>query len=226
MGTKRPPYSWLTHIETPKQLLDVVASGEYSPLELLLESTTTPDAIKELAKQCCQPGPIMRPTFAQISELIIAAIPEGADPRPVARIKNKRPLRRAKLADDPSSPSTSERGKSGQDQSYRDKFRSRSKTQADKSYRVEDAGSPPSPRTNPDSQASALFQTFSDTLLQTFTPGKGPRTPMDKSYPVEEAASPPSPRTNPATQSGALFQTFSDALSTTYMPKTPKGDAE
>ena len=214
MGTKRPPYSWLTHIETPKQLLDVVASGEYSPLELLLESTTTLDAIKELAKQCCQPGPIMRPTFAQISELIIAAIPEGADPRPVARIKNKRPLRRATL---PDSPSSSDRGKSGLDQSYRDKFRSRSKTQADKSYRVEDAGSPPSPRTNPDSQASALFQTFSDTLLQTFTPGKGPKTPTDKSYPVEEAAPTPSPRTNPDTQAGALFQTFSDALAT-YTP--------
>ena len=214
MGTKRPPYSWLTHIETPKQLLDVVASGEYSPLELLLESTTTPDAIKELAKQCCQPGPIMRPTFAQISELIIAAIPEGVDPRPVARIKNKRPLRRATL---PDSPSSSDRGKSGLDQSYRDKFRSRSKTQADKSYRVEDAGSPPSPRTNPDSQASALFQTFSDTLLQTFTPGKGPKTPTDKSYPVEEAAPTPSPRTNPDTQAGALFQTFSDALAT-YTP--------
>ena len=244
MGTKRPPYSWLTHIETPKQLLDVVASGEYSPLELLLESTTTPDAIKELAKQCCQPGPIMRPTFAQISEKVSeavnvafgAATPRGSshvDPRPVARIKNKRPLRRATL---PDSPSTSERGKSGQDQSYRDKFRSRSKTQADKSYRVEDAGSPPSPRTNPDSQASALFQTFSDTLLQTFTPGKGPRTPMDKSYPVEEAPSPPSPRTNPDSQASALFQTFSDALATftpgkgaldaTYIPKTPKGDAE
>jgi len=244
MGTKRPPYSWLTHIETPKQLLDVVASGEYSPLELLLESTTTPDAIKELAKQCCQPGPIMRPTFAQISEKVSeavnvafgAATPRGSshvDPRPVARIKNKRPLRRATL---PDSPSSSDRGKSGLDQSYRDKFRSRSKTQADKSYRVEDAGSPPSPRTNPDSQASALFQTFSDTLLQTFTPGKGPRTPMDKSYPVEEAASPPSPRTNPDSQASALFQTFSDALATftpgkgaldaTYIPKTPKGDAE
>jgi hypothetical protein len=53
----------------------------------------------------------------------------------------------------------------------------------DKSYPVEEAASPPSPRTNPDSQASALFQTFSDALA-TFTPGKGaldatyiPKTP-------------------------------------------------
>jgi serine/threonine protein kinase len=184
MGTKRPPYSWLTHIETPKQLLDVVASGEYSPLELLLFSTTTPQAVKDLAKQCCQPGPIMRPTFGQISELIIAAIPEGAEPRPVARIRNKRPLRRANLPSLPDSPSTSDR-ESGSP-SYRDKFRSRSKTQMDKSYRVEEAASPPSPRTNPDSHAGALFQTFSDTLLSTFTPGKGalsatyiPKTPKD-----------------------------------------------
>ena len=189
MGTKRPPYSWLTHIETPKQLLDVVASGEYSPLELLLESATTPQAVKDLAKQCCQPGPIMRPTFGQISELIMAAIPEGAEPRPVARIRNKRPLRRAMLPSLPDSPSTSDRESSSPtklDQSYRDKFRSRSKTQMDKSYRVNEAASPPSPRTNPDSHAGALFQTFSDTLLSTFTPGKGalsatyiPKTPKD-----------------------------------------------
>jgi len=239
MGTKRPPYSWLTHIETPKQLLDVVASGEYSPLELLLFSTTTPQAVKDLAKQCCQPGPIMRPTFGQISELIIATIPEGTEPRPVARIRNKRPLRRAMLPSLPDSPSTSDRESSSPtklDQSYRDKFRSRSKTQMDKSYRVNEAASPPSPRTNPDSHAGALFQTFSDTLLSTFTPGKGPKTQTDKSFPVEEAASPPSPRTNPATQTGALFQTFSDALATytpgkgalsaTYIPKTPKDDEE
>ena len=191
MGTKRPPYSWLTHIQTPKQLLDVVASGEYSPLELLLFSTTTPQAMKDLAKQCCQPGPISRPTFEQISELISAAIPEGADPRPLARIKDKSPLRRVSLLR-PSllSPSTSEwqlgSHTSGMDQSYRDKFRSRSKTQMDKSYRVEGATSPPSPRTNPDTHAGALYQTFSDTLLATYTPGKGafgatftPLTPKD-----------------------------------------------
>jgi hypothetical protein len=126
------------------------------------------------------------------------------------------------------------------DQPYRDKFRSRSKTQMDKSYRVEEAASPPPtpppPRTNPDSHAGALFQTFSDTLLQTFTPGKGPKTQTDESFPVEEAASSPSPRTNPGTQAGALFQTFSDALATftpgkgaldaTYIPKTPKDDEE
>jgi len=180
MGTKRPPYSWLTHIETPKQLLDVVASGEYSPLELLLESATTPQAVKDLAKQCCQPGPIMRPTFGQISELIMAAIPEGAELRPAARIRNKHPLRRAMLPSLPDSPSTSDR-ESGSptklDQSYRDKFRSRSKTQMDKSYHVEEAKSPPlsppPPRANPDSHAGALFQTFSDTLISTFTPDKG-----------------------------------------------------
>ena len=212
MGTKRPPYSWLTHIETPKQLLDVVASGEYSPLELLLFSTTTPQAVKDLAKQCCQPGPIMRPTFAQISELIIATIPEGAEPRPVARIRNKRPLRRALLASLPDSPSTSDRESNSPtklDQSYRDKFRSRSKTQMDKSYRVEDAASPPSPRTNPDTHAGALFQTFSDTLLSTFTPGK-----VGKGNPLSATYIPKTPKDDEG------------ALSATYIPKTPKDDEE
>ena len=125
-----------------------------------------------------------------------STIPEGAEPRPVARIRNKRPLRRALLASLPDSPSTSDRESNSPtklDQSYRDKFRSRSKTQMDKSYRVEDAASPPSPRTNPDTHAGALFQTFSDTLLSTFTPGK-----VGKGNP----------------------------LSATYIPKTPKDDEE
>jgi len=152
MGTKRPPYSWLTHIETPKQLIEVVRVGEYSPLELLLESTTTPDAIKELAKKCCEPGSITRPTFEQISGLITAAIPEGVDPRPVARIKNKRPLKTGL----PESP--------GADGSESTKFREKFKSKA---LEVPD-----------EEKKATLFETFSDTLLTTFTP-KGSRVGKD-----------------------------------------------
>jgi len=193
MGTKRPPYSWLTHIETPKQLLDVVASGEYSPLELLLESTTTSDSIKDLAKSCCQPGPIVRPTFEQISQKVSeavnvafgAATPRGSsnvDPRPVARIKNKRPLRTSIIAapgaPERDSTASSDSLTSTMDQSYREKFKNRSKSSLEKSYRVNtdapaspggEASAPPPPAESNNS----LFQTFSDTLLATFTPGKG-----------------------------------------------------
>ena len=193
MGSKRPPYAWLTHIETPKQLLDVVASGEYSPLELLLEGTTTPDSMKDLAKSCCQPGPIMRPTFEQISQKVSeavnvafgAATPRGSsnvDPRPVARIKNKRPLRTSIIAA-PGAPERDSTASSDSltatiDQSYREKFKNRSKSSLEKSYRVNtdapaspggEASAPPPPAESNNS----LFQTFSDTLLATFTPGKG-----------------------------------------------------
>jgi serine/threonine protein kinase len=158
MGSKRPPYAWLTHIETPKQLLDVVASGEYSPLELLLESETTPDAIKELAKQCCHATPSKRPEFGNISGMIKAAIPEGNDPRPLARIKTKRVLRTSMASPD--------------QQSYRDKFKEKSQQKAsklEKSYRRNEGGEADAA----DADKASLFQTFSDTLLTTFTPGKG-----------------------------------------------------
>jgi hypothetical protein len=61
--------------------IEVVREGKYSPLELLLESKTTPDAIKDLAEKCCQRGPSLRPNFEQISGMITAAIPEGIEPR-------------------------------------------------------------------------------------------------------------------------------------------------
>jgi serine/threonine protein kinase len=170
MGSKRPPYAWLQHIETPKQLLEVVKNGEYSPLELLLESTTTPDSIKDLAKKCCNPGPILRPTFEQIAGMVTAAIPEGVDPRPVARIKNKRPLRTS-LPEGPTGSSSAGIRPSSMDQSYRDKFKNRSKSSLEKSYRPNTDGAEEKPAGM--AENPSLFQTFSDTLLTTFTPGKG-----------------------------------------------------
>ena len=243
MGTKRPPYSWLTHIETPKQLLDVVASGEYSPLELLLESTTTPDAIKELAKQCCQPGPILRPNFEQISGMITAAIREDTDPRPVARIKNKRPMRTSIIA----GPGASDRDSTASsdfrpsmDQSYRDKFKNKTKSGAlEKSYRAGAEAATPSPGgvavTAPESPISApisLFQTFSDTLLTTFTPGKAasssvPANVPSTSYALQThqtgvtpgctttAAAPPPPEPKPT-----FFSAFTDTIMGTLNPGT------
>ena len=172
MGSKRPPYAWLTFIETPKQLLEVVKSGEYSPLEMLLESTTTPDAMKELAKQCCHVTPSERPEFGKISAIIAAAVPEGNDPRPLARIKAKRVLRTSMVA-----------GAGDQPLSFRDKFKEKSQLKAsklDKSYRKSEggeangaAGTAVADADSADADKASLFQTFSDTLLQTFTTGKG-----------------------------------------------------
>jgi len=231
MGTKRPPYSWLTHIETPKQLLDVVASGEYSPLELMLESESTPEKIKQLAKQCCQPGPIMRPTFEQISGLISAAIGDCEDPRPVARIKNKRPLRTS-LADTGGSDRSSSKDDyrpSSMDQSYRDKFKNRSKSAGglEKSYRA-DAASSPSVRGSSMTTAeqeepkASLFQTFSDTLLTTFTPGKAGSGGFGAAPPTPPKAEEESPRVQPAAP--AFLSTF--GLGDTLMATFTQGGAK
>ena len=231
MASKRPPYSWLTHIETPKQLLQVIASGEYSPLELMLESESTPEKIKQLAKQCCHPGPIMRPTFEQISGLISAAIGDCEDPRPVARIKNKRPLRTS-LADTGGSDRSSSKDDyrpSSMDQSYRDKFKNRSKSAGglEKSYRA-DAASSPSVRGSSMTTAeqeepkASLFQTFSDTLLTTFTPGKAGSGGFGAAPPTPPKAEEESPRVQPAAP--AFLSTF--GLGDTLMATFTQGGAK
>jgi serine/threonine protein kinase len=171
MGTKRPPYSWLTNIETPKQLVEVVRGGEHSPLELLLESMTTPEAIKELSKLCCQLAPADRPTFDTITGMVTAAIPVGTEPRPVARIRNKRPLRTSVAMDHsrPENPFPSFRDKEMQ-------RRQRSTTAAlEKSYQVDVAGAS-SPGGAGSSMATtedkpSLYTTFADTILSTFASG-------------------------------------------------------
>jgi len=231
MASKRPPYSWLTHIETPKQLLQVIASGEYSPLELMLESESTPEKIKQLAKQCCHPGPIMRPTFEQISGLISAAIGDCEDPRPVARIKNKRPLRTS-LADTGGSDRSNSKDDyrpSSMDQSYRDKFKNRSKSAGglEKSYRA-DAASSPSVRGSSMTTAeqeepkASLFQTFSDTLLTTFTPGKAGSGGFGAAPPTPPKAEEESPRVQPAAP--AFLSTF--GLGDTLMATFTQGGAK
>ena len=167
MGSKRAPYSWLTYIETPKQLIDVVREGKYSPLELLLESKTTPDAIKDLAEKCCQRGPSLRPNFEQISGMITAAIPDGVEPRPVARIRNRRPLRTALLmGSGPTRDAAS--SETGSESKFRDKFKSKA---LEKSYRNNATGAGVT-NMGDDVSRPSLFETFSDTLLATFKEGK------------------------------------------------------
>jgi len=170
MGSKRPPYAWLTHIESPKQLINVIKHGEHSPLELLLESDT-PESMKQLAKACCHPMAGSRPDFETISQKIDVAVPDGVDPRPVARIKNKHPLKTA-MAEGISKP---ERQAGSTDKSYRDKFRNYQKEK--KSTPAELAGT--SAEASGEVERPSLFSTFSDTLLTTFTPGKGPQPSKD-----------------------------------------------
>ena len=60
----------------------------------------------------------------------------------------------------------------GEEPSYRDKFKEKSQQKAsklEKSYRRNEGGEADAA----DADKASLFQTFSDTLLATFTPGKG-----------------------------------------------------
>jgi len=165
MGSKQPPYSWLTHIESPKMLIDAIKSGQYSPLELLLEAKDTPESMKQLAKMCCHPMPNSRPDFETISQKISAAIPDGFDPRPVARIKNKHPLKTT-MAQGVSKP---EREVTSADKSYRDKFRSYQKgKQSTPASPASGAGTSAEAVAEPaEEERPSLFSTFSDALFTT-----------------------------------------------------------
>ena len=72
-------------------MLDVIRSGEVSPLELMLGSQFTPKKVIDVAKDCCLPNPNLRPDFATIAERFSNMLKdEDNDPRPLVRIKNKK----------------------------------------------------------------------------------------------------------------------------------------
>jgi serine/threonine protein kinase len=107
MGTGKIPYEQLK-LKSRNAMLDVIKSGEVSPLELLVENPATPKAIIELAKKCCDPNPASRPRFQDVSEILDQMLPEDApDPRPMARIKNKKIARIGGGKDDSVEASTS-----------------------------------------------------------------------------------------------------------------------
>jgi len=122
--------------------------------------------------------------------MVTAAIPQGADPRPVARIKNKRPVKRASLADivqQSGAESDSGRSKTPSDgdraldmqKSFRDKFRGRSKknelstsTWSDKSYRAGNTST-----WSDKSYRAGNVETFQSTVLNsTYVPHDGRST--------------------------------------------------
>ena len=89
MGSRKIPYQQL-NLRDRQAMLDVIRSGEVSPLELLFETSSTPKKIIDVAKDCCMPDPSMRPDFQTIAERFANMMDEDNDPRPLVRIKNKK----------------------------------------------------------------------------------------------------------------------------------------
>ena len=94
MGTGQIPYQHLGFTDR-NVMLEIIKSGEVSPLELLFDAPNTPKAIIDVAKDCCLPVPKERPTFQSISESLSdmkhgAMVSGEEDLRPLVRIENKK----------------------------------------------------------------------------------------------------------------------------------------
>ncbi len=92
MGTGKAPYhNRLGEIRTRQDMLEMIAEGRASPVELLMQAEDTPPPIVELAVECCDRTPAQRPSFGDISNRIDQqAGGEMDDLRPLVRIKNKK----------------------------------------------------------------------------------------------------------------------------------------
>merc|ERR1711998_379842 len=111
---------------------------------------------------CCMPDPRQRPDFQAIAERFSQIIPEDQDPRPVARIKNKRVITKAVgggFGDNAlAAPGFMHN-------TYRNKFRGMG-TNAPQANQSPRSPSAPSSTVPPDN----FLDTFAQTLLKTFTP--------------------------------------------------------
>jgi len=89
MASGQIPYGQL-NLTDRQQMLNIIKSGECSPLELLFTASGCPKLIINIAKDCCMPEPSSRPDFQQIASRFDDILPEDRDPRPLVRIKNKK----------------------------------------------------------------------------------------------------------------------------------------
>jgi len=179
MGTGQIPYQQLA-LQDRNSMLEVIKSGEVSPLELLFEEANTPKTVIDLAKDCCLPDPKTRPTFQTISEALSAMKSDDDDVRPLVRVKNKKVVSHITVTasaegggggggDSPNKPGFAH-------STYRQKFQRRSSDMRRTSQNSgTDEGSSSSAGTSPKQQggfADAFMDTFSQTILHTFTEGK------------------------------------------------------
>lgn len=166
MSTQKIPYQQLD-LKTQKQMLDVIKAGTTSPLELLFESKC-PNTIVDVAKDCCLPDPKGRPTFQVIAERL-GNLQGDEDPRPLVRIKGKKVLtNRSKGVASPSGGATADAGPAFAHSTYKAKFQALSQEKAATS----DGPAEPSEAPAEGGGMMSFMDTFSQTILRTFTPGK------------------------------------------------------
>ena len=189
MSSGKIPYQQL-NLRDRKAMLDVIRSGEVSPLELLFEAPSIPADILSIAKACCQPDPRGRPDFQSVAERFSKLIDGENDPRPLVRIKNKKVPRisisspsRDSAADADASSPEAPKPAGFMHSTYRGKFQKRSKdssaasasTDIESQSSTRDDASEASEQAENSSATSdsqRFLDTFSQTLLRTFTPGK------------------------------------------------------
>jgi len=181
MGSGQIPYQQLA-LTDRNSMLEVIKSGEVSPLELLFEAANTPKDIIDIAKDCCTPEPKNRLNFQTISEALSAMKSDDDDVRPLVRVKNKKVSHITLQADTEGGVGTSSQPPGFAHSTYRQKFQKRSSDQRRVSGETSgtDEGSSSagtsddqtSARKAPTGFAEAFMDTFSQTILHTFTEGK------------------------------------------------------
>lgn len=194
MGTGRPPYEQL-RLTSPQEVFKVIRSGEFSPLELL-EGSSTPTPIAAIASKCCRRDPSARPDFTSIANELSESCAIGDDEllRPTVRVKDKRVAKLSAPA--PEAPLSGRRQSSA-----RSKFVTRGRAGSSTEIELEDVGaggerasepSPGSPKNSSRSPRDGLLDTFSHTLLHTFTGGD--KAEAASAPPDAQPAAPPPPR--------------------------------
>jgi len=188
MGTAKIPYQQL-QLKNRNELFDVIRGGEVSPIVMLFETANTPAGILDLAKACCTPDTKQRPTFQTIAEQLNAMLgdDDDAESRPMVRIRNRKAVQTRVSVNEPATPPTDRVhlacSGASMHATYKSKFKERSKSVSERgsdgtgralSHRsnsgLTDRGGSPGGSGLPSERAS-FVDTFSQTMLKTFTPG-------------------------------------------------------
>jgi len=178
MGTGKLPYQQLG-LKDRHELFAVIRSGEISPIHLLLEAADTPTGILDLAKACCTPERSQRPTFKDIATKFNSMLSDDTDMRPLVRIRDRKVLSAARV----STPAPYEGEAAGTLHStYKAKFQRRSSFSSPHGSPQSSSRAPAAPTEDGQSGAasdqptdptsSRFVDTFSSTMLRTWTPGE------------------------------------------------------
>ena len=171
MGSGKVPYQHL-NLKSQKEVMSVIKTGKVSPLEMLLKTSSTPAEIVSIAKECCLPNPKERPEFESIAARLKAMIKDDWDPRPVARIKNKKIDLKGGATS--GGGATSANVPTCMHSTYRDKFRE--KGSSSNRSKAETQGESGAPARQPQGYTDTLDQFGAWSLLKTFSDAMSPKS--------------------------------------------------